>query len=794
MSRLYVLAVISGLLIPIASLAQTNISFVGQLNYQQLRQSDLSNLWGYTDELGNEYAIVGVNGNGDAGSAGGVSVVDLSDPSSPQEIYFAPGPASIWRELKVWNDHAYITTEANGGGVTIIDLSPLPQSTALSHTVFLAADWETSHSLFIDENGRMYIFGSSRGNGGVIMYDLTQDPLAPVEVGEFDMWYVHDGFARGDTLYAAHIQDGFFTIVDVSDPTSPQLLGSQVTPNVFSHNVWLDDSGQYIFTTDEKPNAYVGAYDISDPSDIQYLDKLQSDPGSNTVPHNTYWLNDFLVTSYYTYGVVIYDAMHPDNLVEVGHYDTSPLSGSGFSGAWGVYPFFGSERLIISDIEQGLFILDPTYVRACWLEGTITDSQTSAPIAQANLTIEGIGINENSAIDGTYATGYHTAGFYTVTVSAAGYETQTLTNVELINGVVNLLNVQLVPLASFSLQGTVVDAVSGNGIAGAQVVMKNDLYYFTTTADPNGAFAMPAVFEDEYEVLAGQWGWITSCPAPQQIGAASGPLSIQLERGHYDDFVLDFGWSSTGGAASGAWVREVPVGTTYLGLASNPGADVNGDCGDLAMVTGNGGGDPGDDDVDDGSVILTSPPFDVTGMLDPHIRYKRWFFNAGGAGSPNDAMSVHLTNGDDTTQVELIGINPGSPQWLDSEIRILDHMALDTDMRLIVVASDLSPGHLVEAGLDLFQIVELGPIGISENSPGNGIRLYPNPNNGTFSIGSDAQFRQVSIHDATGRTIHSITASDRTSIDVSLELSPGIYVIDARMIDGGRQVRSFVVE
>src|SRR5690606_7637462 len=149
----------------------------------------------------------------------------ISDPTQPQEIFFVPGPSSIWREVKVWGDHAYITTEAEDGGVTIVDLSPLPQSTTLPYTVFLADDWNTSHSLFIDENGRMYIFGSSRGNGGAIMYDLTADPMAPVEVGEYDQWYVHDGYARGDTLYAAHIYDGFFTIVDVSDPASPQLLG-----------------------------------------------------------------------------------------------------------------------------------------------------------------------------------------------------------------------------------------------------------------------------------------------------------------------------------------------------------------------------------------------------------------------------------------------------------------------------------------------------------------------------------------------------------------------------------------
>ena len=298
----------------------------------------------------------------------------------------------------------------------------MPSSTVLPTTLFTGVGWTTAHSLFIDENGRLYLHGTNRGNGGVIMYDLTADPMNPVEVGAFDNWYCHDSFARGDTLYAAHIYDGFFSMVDVSDPANPVLLGTQDTPNHFSHNVWLDDSGDHLFTTDEVGSAFVGSYDVSDPGDIQWLDQLQSDPGSGTIPHNTYWLNDFLVTSYYTFGSVIYDVSRPGNMVETGNYDTSPFSGGGFNGAWGVYPFLPSGNLIISDIEGGLYIVDPTYVQACWLEGTVTDAITTSPVNNAQVTILGPSVIDHSGLDGIYATGYHAAGTYDVLFQAAGYE------------------------------------------------------------------------------------------------------------------------------------------------------------------------------------------------------------------------------------------------------------------------------------------------------------------------------------------------------------------------------------
>ncbi len=781
------------LLLPLLLQAQYNISFVGQLSYQQLRNSDLSNLWGYTDEFGNEYAIVGANGTSSS-NPGGVSVVDLSDPTDPQEIFFVPGPPSLWREVKVWNDHAYITTEAEDGGITIIDLSPLPQSTELSSTVFFGNGYTTSHSLFIDENGRLFIFGSSRGNGGAIMYDLVQDPMQPEEVGEYDLWYVHDGYARGDTLYAAHIYDGFFSIVDVSDPQAPVLLGTQVTPDVFSHNVWLDDSGQHIFTTDEKTNAYVGAYDISDPTDIQYLDKLRSDNGSGAVPHNTYWRDHFLITSYYTYGVTIYDALRPDNLIEVGHFDTSPFSGGGFDGAWGVYPFFDSELLIISDIEQGLFVLDPTYVRACWLEGTVTNAITTAPVPQATITILGPDVQDLTALDGGYATGYHAAGTYTVEVFAAGYQTATVSGIQLVNGEVTILDVQLVPLSSFAFTGHVSDAFTSAPIEGAQVVVENDVYWFTATTNADGDYTIPALFENTYEITVGQWGWITNCETTQDITPGSNVFNVQLQPGYYDDFALDFGWTVTSSAVSGVWERGVPLGTNYMNEPSNPSADVQDDCGDQAYVTGNGGGGAGDDDVDSGWTLLTSPPFDVSGMIDPHIRFRRWFFNSGGSGAPNDQLRFILTNGTDSTVVESVA-GSGHNSWQQSDIRILDHMPLTSTMRFHAFAVDMEPGHLVEAGLDLFQVVEMGSIGIPESITRDGILLWPNPSDGLFHIELDHGGEAlVEVFDAVGRRVIPALRMNAGPLSVDAgAITPGTYLVRITPVGDMPRVRRVVV-
>ncbi len=774
--------------------AQLNITQLGHLDYQTLRNSDLSNLWGYTDELGNEYALVGVNGAAGNNNSGGLSIVNVNDPTNPQEIFFAPGPNSIWREIKVWNDHAYITTEAESG-LLIVDLSPLPQSTNLPTTLFNGQGWLTSHSLFIDENGRLYLNGSNRGAGGVIMYDLAQDPMAPVEVGEFDNWYVHDCFARGDTLYAAHIFNGFFSIVNVSDPANPILLGTQTTPSNFTHNCWLDDTGHHLFTTDEQPNSFLASYDVSDPSDIQFEDQLQTAPGSSAIIHNTYWLNDYVVQSYYTEGVSIYDVADPTNIVEVGHYDTSPFTGDGFNGAWGVYPFAPSGNLYVSDIEGGLYILGPQYVQACRLEGVISDAQTSAGVVNATLSLVTTTASDLTSFDGAYSTGWATAGTYQVSVSAPGYVPQTVDGVVLQNGQVTVLNVQLVPLNSFAFGGQVFEEGTTTPVAGAQVLVRSTDFTFTVFTDAGGNFTIPVMFDGSYTITAGAWGYHTICQPQASIDQNSPDVVLELPVGYADDFALDLGWSVAGDAATGAWVRDTPVGTTFGGQPSNPGVDVPGDCANLAYITGNAGGQAGQDDVDNGTTVLTSPNFDVTGMPDPWVRYYRWYFNGGGNGTPNDTLFVKLSNGSDTVNIETVSaVSPGVQTWALREFSIAEAITPTSTMKLIISASDLEPGHLVEAGLDQFAVLPLSPFfGVNEPNEVLEVMVFPTPNDGRFTVEAAGVGGTVQLFDLQGREVMRPMLLSAGRAVVETHEAAGVYLLRIAVGDGRQAMRRIMI-
>lgn len=52
-------------------------------------------------------------------------VMDVTNPDAPAQIVQIAGTTSQWREIKTCQHCAYVATEG-GGGLQIVDLSPLP--------------------------------------------------------------------------------------------------------------------------------------------------------------------------------------------------------------------------------------------------------------------------------------------------------------------------------------------------------------------------------------------------------------------------------------------------------------------------------------------------------------------------------------------------------------------------------------------------------------------------------------------------------------------------------------------
>jgi choice-of-anchor B domain-containing protein len=408
--------------------AQKNITLLGHLTYNPI----LNDVWGYVDNNGNEYALVG--------ATTGTSIVDVTDPENPFQLFFINGPFSIWRDMKTWDGFGYVTNETDSG-LLIIDLRFLPDSIHYQN-VILEGDMRTAHNLFVDENGVAYIFGSNVSNQGALMYDLTStNRFNPPLIGMYDERYVHDGYVRGDTLWTAEILQGDFSVLDISDKQNPVVMARRQTSGNFTHNCWLSDDGNYLITTDEIDGGAVDIYDVSNLNNIRRLDSYRSNPGSMSVPHNTFFLGDYIFTAYYRDGLTLVDATRKNNLVEVGFYDTSPLSGPGFEGAWGVYPYLPSGNILVSDREEGLFIVKPDYKRAAYIEGNVTDSNTGLPVNNMRVELMGTSYIKFTGFNGNYRNGSAAGGLYDVRFFHPNCRTFIATRVELTEGEVTVLNI-----------------------------------------------------------------------------------------------------------------------------------------------------------------------------------------------------------------------------------------------------------------------------------------------------------------------------------------------------------------
>ncbi len=715
--------------------AQTNFNITKVANVPYAE--GCNDIWGYVDSSGIEYAILGTRQ--------ATAILSLEDPANPVEVAYIPGSTSTWRDMKTWGHYAYVTADAGNDGLLIINLENLPNTvtwefwkpdlTIGGNTATMAR----CHNIYIDEKGYAFLSGCNPlNNGGVIIFDVHTTPGTPVLVGQAEPVYSHDNFSRGDTLYSGNLGQGAY-ITDVSDKQNPVTLGIQETSFDFCHNLWVSDDSKYMFTTDEKANAFMDAYDITDPGAMILLDKYQPVDTRQTgvIPHNTHYLDGYNVVSWYTDGVKVVDSHKPDNLVEVANFDTYVAGGTGFQGDWGTYPYLPSGLLLVSDINTCLWVFDANYVRASYLEGIVIDAITKDPIQGADVVIQNVQPNEEiSGPDGRFKTGSNQDGSLTVKTNKAGY-LPSIKAFALTAGDVADVTIELTPLATTNVTGMVLDKNTGEPVPGALVYYQStvlDDIKYNAVAELDGSFAINDIYLGDYEVIAGAWSYDYGVIEALNISGQANQV-LELDRAYRDDFVFDYGWTSTGTGNNGLWERGIPEGTYIGNMEVNPAADLAGDLGNTCYVTGlKAGTSLGEFDLDNGSAILESPSMDLSDYLAPAIFYNAWFVNTGGNNMPNDTLQVWLTDGN--TDVLINEYTGDTDSWRPRDsIFVMDYFSDLSDIRVLFVANDeASSGHIVEAGIDAFLVVDTETSSNEDVLAEVSWKVLPNPSSSDFFI------------------------------------------------------------
>jgi choice-of-anchor B domain-containing protein len=368
----------------------SNVELMSYLSVPEIgggRGIQVSGIWGWTDpETGKEWALVG--------RLDGTSFVDVSNPERPRYVGDLPvtkgaNPA-IWREIKVYKNHAYIVSDGAGPhGMQVFDLTRLrnvKQPPVTFDADVLYRNINSAHNIVInEETGFAYSTGGSSGGetcgGGLHMMDI-RDPKKPTFVGCFadpqtgrsSTGYTHDAqcvvYRGPDEQYRGReiclgSNETMLSIADVTDKKNPKAISRMSYPNVgYTHQGWLTEDQRFFYMNDEldelsgsTPKTRTIIWDLSDLDDPQVAGTFLS-PTSAT-DHNLYIKGDTMYQSHYVAGVRVVDISNRKNPVEIGFFDTVPYGGNtpGFGGSWSNYPFFKSGIIIATSSHEGLFVL-----------------------------------------------------------------------------------------------------------------------------------------------------------------------------------------------------------------------------------------------------------------------------------------------------------------------------------------------------------------------------------------------------------------------------------------------------
>ena len=340
----------------------SGIEAASSINPNRAGNSTYGDVWGYTAADGTEYALL-------AGRGAGLSILDITNApaSAPVEVGFVPlaTDASDSKDVKVYDHYAYLVNET--GPIQIIDIeTPASPSQVGTLDTQPNVSGGGAHNVAVF-NGHLWVTGGRQsGNAGVRVYDVRTTPEAPVFVGEFKPThfaspYYHDFEVKGNYAFGPGIYNDGMDILDVSDPANITLVNTFSYPgsSIGPHNTCTSEDGNTLYVGDEVGAAgnWTRIFDISDVTNVELVGSIIVD--EEAVVHNCYTKDNVLYIAHYTEGLRIFDIENPHAPAEIAFYDTYLQPGYGFRGAWSVYPYFASGKLIVSDMQSGLFVITP---------------------------------------------------------------------------------------------------------------------------------------------------------------------------------------------------------------------------------------------------------------------------------------------------------------------------------------------------------------------------------------------------------------------------------------------------
>lgn len=307
----------------------------------------------------------------------GVQIIDISDPANPtfaanftstltgadnqfRDIHVQTDPDS-GQDIAFFSSDSVNTTTGTSGGVHIVDVTNPFAPVELFWINPSNGGYNRVHTITVDGD---YLYESDTRTPVVKVFNID-NPAAPFFVRNITSpsgGPVHESTALNGRLYTAVINStGYADIFDISNvgdtSVSVPLLGSFVTGSS-AHTSWPSDDGNYVAVARETFGGDVKLWDIHNPA-VPVLASTISVPTTEAYSaHQPMIVGNLLYVAWYQAGLRVYDIQNPSSPVLVGNHDTFPGPVSGYNGAWGVHSLLGPDRIVVVDMETGLYIFE----------------------------------------------------------------------------------------------------------------------------------------------------------------------------------------------------------------------------------------------------------------------------------------------------------------------------------------------------------------------------------------------------------------------------------------------------
>jgi hypothetical protein len=328
------------------------------------------------------YAYIGSDRSG-----GGIAIFNISNPASPQFVIEYEGEEM--EDVEVYNGIGYFgsddneATPATGTGVDIVNLSNPASPQLITRINDADGGHFKVHTLAVN-NGFLYTTDNATEN--IRIFNVS-NPANPTFVRSLDLnisgtFASHEVMVQNNRMYVASknnndATNGWTHIYDVTNvgTTGPALMKAFNTGGG-THTSMPSEDGNILVISQERSNGQVRIYDVSmidEPNDPQTPTLLKTLTRSSFdvfgpagldahSPHHSHMHGDLLFLSWYEAGMQVLNVADPANPLWVGSFDTYEGGANNFSGNWGTFHGLGLDKMLISDRNRGLLVVDATGV------------------------------------------------------------------------------------------------------------------------------------------------------------------------------------------------------------------------------------------------------------------------------------------------------------------------------------------------------------------------------------------------------------------------------------------------